>query len=255
MKAVILAGGLGTRLSEETHLRPKPMVEVGGMPILWHIMKGFASHGINEFVVCAGYKGYIIKEFFANYFLHTSDVEFDLGKNSFELIHRRGEDWKVSVVDTGEHTMTGGRLKRVADLVGDDTFCLTYGDGVSDVNIAELVEFHKKSGRKATVTAVKPPGRYGAIVKEGSQVLRFEEKPLGDNAWINGGFFVLEPAVFQYIDGDSCVWERSPLEVLASEKELSSFEHMGFWKAMDTLRDRNDLEDLWAKGDAPWKTW
>lgn len=257
MKAVILAGGLGTRLSEETHLRPKPMVEIGGMPILWHILKIYSSHGINDFVVCAGYKGYIIKEFFANYFLHTSDVSFDLSQNSIEILEKRSEPWKVTVIDTGEETNTGGRLRRVRHLLKDGgPFCFTYGDGVADVDLGALLDFHRRSGRKATLTAVQPPGRYGALeVGDDGHVNRFREKPDGDNAWINGGFFVLEPEVLDLIENDETSWERTPLEQLAGERELGAFRHHGFWRPMDTLRDKMYLEELWDSGKAPWKRW
>lgn len=256
MKAFILAGGLGTRLSEETHLRPKPMVEIGGHPILWHVMKIYAAAGITDFVVCAGYKGYVIKEYFRNYLLHASDVTFDLSSDRM-TVHRRGsEPWKVTVVDTGEHTMTGGRLLRARDFIGDETFCLTYGDGVGDVPIAETVAFHRAHGRKATVTAVQPPGRFGALdlTTEGA-VSGFREKPQGDGSWINGGFFVLEPSVVEFIAGDDTVWEREPLEKMASAGQLRAFRHTGFWQPMDTLRDKAALEALWASGRAPWKSW
>jgi glucose-1-phosphate cytidylyltransferase len=255
MKAVILAGGLGTRLSEETHLKPKPMVEIGGRPILWHIMKLYSHYGINEFIICAGYKGYIIKEYFANYFLHMSDVTFNLQQNSMEVHKKRSEPWKVTIVDTGETTMTGGRLLRVRDYIGDKTFCFTYGDGVGDVNISETIDCHKSAGRKATMTAVQPPGRYGALRTENNLVTSFQEKPDGDGAWINGGFFVLEPAVFDYIAEDGTAWEGAPLQVLAEERELSVCRHRGFWRPMDTLRDKNELEALWGFGKAPWKLW
>lgn len=254
MKAVILAGGLGTRLSEETSLKPKPMVEVGGRPILWHILKIYSSHGINDFVICAGYKGYIIKEYFANYFLHMSDVTFDMAHNTMEVHHKKAEPWRVTIVDTGEETMTGGRIKRVSDYI-DDTFCCTYGDGVGDVNITELIEFHKKSGRLATLTGVQPPGRFGAIQLEESKVLSFQEKPQGDGSWINGGFFVLEPDTLSMIEDDSTIWERAPLERLAADGQLGIFRHNGFWRPMDTLRDKIELENLWDSGKAPWKTW
>ncbi len=254
MKAVILAGGLGTRIAEETVLRPKPMVEIGGKPILWHILKMYSSHGINDFVICAGYKGYVIKEYFQNYFLHMSDVTFDMAHNRMEVHRRHAEPWRVTIVDTGESTMTGGRLARVRDHI-DGTFCFTYGDGVSDVNITELVAFHKKSGRPATVTAVQPPGRYGALEIENDAVQAFREKPAGDGAFINGGFFVLEPECIGLVDGDSCIWERQPLEKLATTGRLSAFKHTGFWQPMDTLREKQHLEELWASGKAPWKTW
>jgi glucose-1-phosphate cytidylyltransferase len=256
MKAVLLAGGLGTRLSEETSVRPKPMVEIGGRPILWHIMKLYSHHGINDFVVCCGYKGYVIKEYFANYFLHMSDVTFDISTNSMEVHERHAEPWRVTLVDTGEDTLTGGRLKRVAQYVRDeDVFCFTYGDGLSDVNIGASVAFHREHGRLATVTAVVPPGRYGAIERTGDQVTRFVEKPPGDGGHINGGFFVLSPAVLDYIDGDDVSWEGSPLAKLAAAEQLMAFEHSGFWQPMDTLRDKNLLEELWTSGTAPWKCW
>lgn len=254
MKAVILAGGLGTRLAEETVLRPKPMVELGGKPILWHILKTYSAHGINDFVICAGHKGYVIKEYFANYFLHMSDVTFDMAKNSMEVHRRNAEPWRVTIVDTGEKTMTGGRLARVRDHI-DDTFCFTYGDGVSDVNIAELVAFHRREGRDATVTAVQPPGRYGALEIEGTGVHAFKEKPAGDGAFINGGYFVLEPSVIDLVDGDDCIWERGPLEKLATSGRLSAYKHTGFWQPMDTLREKQHLEELWSSGKAPWKVW
>ncbi len=256
MKAVILAGGLGTRISEETHLKPKPMVEIGGKPILWHIMKIYAHHGINDFVICCGYKGYLIKEYFANYFLHMSDVTFDMRNNSMEVHQQSAEPWRVTLVDTGEATMTGGRLKRVASyLQGEDAFCFTYGDGVSDVNITALIAFHKAQQVKATLTATLPPGRFGVLELQGTRVRSFQEKPRGDGGLINGGFFVLSPSVIDYIDGDSCIWERAPLEALAQEGQLSAFEHGGFWQPMDTLRDKTHLEELWQSGQAPWKVW
>jgi len=256
MKAVILAGGLGTRLSEETHLRPKPMVEIGGRPILWHIMKIYSSHGINDFVICCGYKGYLIKEYFANYSLHMSDVTFDMQNNQIEVHHKKAEPWKVTLVDTGDATQTGGRLKRVRNYVaGEDSFCFTYGDGLADIDVSKLVEFHRAHGKLATVTAVQPPGRYGALVREGSMVTGFREKPPGDGAWINGGFFVLSPKVTDFIEGDATSWELAPMETLARNGELLSFEHFGFWQPMDTLRDKNHLEQLWESGQAPWKSW
>jgi glucose-1-phosphate cytidylyltransferase len=256
MKAVILAGGLGTRISEETHLKPKPMVEIGGRPILWHIMKLYSAHGVNDFVVCLGYKGYLIKEYFANYFLHMSDVTFDMLHNRMEVHQRKAEPWRVTLVDTGEDTLTGGRLKRVADYLRDeDAFCLTYGDGLSDVDIRALIAFHRQHGRKATVTAVQPPGRYGALALDRQRVLGFTEKPKGDGGWINGGFFVLSQACLDYIDGDRTSWEGEPLTRLAAEGELMAFEHDGFWQPMDTLRDKNHLESLWVSGAAPWKLW
>ena len=256
MKAVILAGGLGTRLSEETTVKPKPMVEVGGKPILWHILKSYSAHGINDFVICCGYRGYVIKEFFANYFLHTSDVTFDLQKNSMEVHERHAEPWKVTLIDTGADTLTGGRLKRVrAHIEHEEAFCFTYGDGVSDINIAQLVDYHKGHGRLATVTAVQPPGRYGALERHGDQVLGFTEKPRGDGGWINGGFFVLEPGTLDYVDGDETIWEQQPLQGLARDGQLNAFRHEGFWQPMDTVRDRLHLEELWSGGKAPWKTW
>lgn len=255
MKAVLLAGGLGTRISEETHLKPKPMVEIGGKPILWHVMKIYSAHGINDFVICAGYKGYVIKEYFANYFLHMSDVTFDMQDNRMEVHCGRSEPWRVTIVDTGEATMTGGRLKRVREYLGDETFCFTYGDGVGDVNITALIEFHRRENRMATLTGVQPPGRYGALGIEGSGVTSFQEKPVGDGGWINGGFFALEPSVINYIDGDTTIWERKPMERLAAEGQMGVFKHRGFWQPMDTLREKTHLEDLWAAGKAPWKTW
>ena len=256
MKAVILAGGLGTRLSEETSTRPKPMVEIGGKPILWHILKMYSSHGINDFVVCCGYKGYVIKEYFANYFLHQSDVTFCMKKNHMEVHEKRAEPWTVTLVDTGDDSMTGGRLARVKDYIKDeDAFCFTYGDGVGDIDISSVVEFHKRHGKKATLTATYPPGRFGALdIKEG-QVKNFKEKPKGDGAMVNGGFFVLSPKVIDYINGDECVWEQQPLMSLASEGELTAYQHEGFWQPMDTLRDKHYLEELWDSGAAPWKTW
>jgi glucose-1-phosphate cytidylyltransferase len=256
MKVVILAGGLGTRISEETHLRPKPMVEIGGRPILWHIMKIYSSHGVNDFIICCGYKGYVIKEYFANYFLHMSDVTFDMKNNRMEVHTKKAEPWRVTLVDTGDDTLTGGRLKRVSNYVcEDDAFCFTYGDGVADVDVSQQIAFHKQHGKLATVTAVQPPGRYGALLLEGSSVQGFQEKPPGDGAWINGGFFVLNPKVIDLIDGDQSSWEGRPLETIASNGQLESFEHRGFWQPMDTLRDKNQLEDMWSKGQAPWKTW
>jgi glucose-1-phosphate cytidylyltransferase len=255
MKAVILAGGLGTRLAEETSIRPKPMVEVGGRPILWHILKHYSRHGINEFVVCLGYRGYVIKEYFANYFMHMSDITFDLAKNEMEICQRHCEPWRVTLIDTGEDTQTGGRLRRVAKYVGDETFCFTYGDGVSDVDLTALVAFHRRQGRLATLTSVQPQGRFGALDIEGGRITRFEEKPQGDGTWVNGGFFVLEPQVLSYIEGDATPWEREPLEALAREGQLSAWTHRGFWQPMDTLRDKMKLEDLWQRGVAPWKTW
>ncbi|MCR4298351.1 MAG: glucose-1-phosphate cytidylyltransferase [Gallionella sp.] len=254
MKAIILAGGLGTRISEESHLRPKPMIEIGGKPILWHIMKIYSHYGINDFVICLGYKGYIVKEYFANYFLHMSNVTFDMAKNQMEVHERYAEPWRVTLVDTGQDTLTGGRLERVRDYVGDETFCFTYGDGVTDLNIGATLEFHRAHGKQATVTAIQPPGRYGALNLEGNAVNSFQEKPAGDGAWINGGFFVLEPSVFKYIQGDQTSWEEQPLQQLAQAGQLMSYQHTGFWQAMDTLRDKNHLEDLW-NNNPPWKVW
>ena len=255
MKTVILAGGLGTRLSEETHLKPKPMVEIGGRPILWHILKIYSSHGINDFVICAGYKGYLIKEYFANYFLHMSDVTFDMSNNSMEVHQKNAEPWKITVVDTGDETMTGGRIKRVKDYIGDETFCCTYGDGVGDIDITALIDFHKRSGRLASLTGVQPPGRFGAIDLDKDKVLSFQEKPQGDGSWINGGFFVLNPIVIDLIADDSTIWETEPLEQLAKQGELGIYKHQGFWRPMDTLRDRVELESLWDSQSAPWKIW
>ena len=255
MKAVILAGGLGTRISEETYLKPKPMIEVGGRPILWHVLKIYSAHGINDFIICAGYKGYVIKEYFANYFLHMSDVTFDMKNNRMEVHNQRSEPWRVTIVDTGESTMTGGRLKKVQDYVGNDSFCFTYGDGVGDVDVSALVSFHKTQGRNATLTGVQPPGRFGALDVEGTKVSGFQEKPDGDGSWVNGGFFVLEPAVFDLVENDSTIWERSPLESLATSNQLSIYKHGGFWQPMDTLRDKLHLEELWESGKAPWKVW
>ena len=256
MKAVILAGGLGTRLSEETHLKPKPMVEIGGKPILWHILKIYSHYGINEFVICCGYKGYVIKEYFANYFLHTCDITFHMdADNRMEIHQRKNEPWKVTLVDTGELSQTGGRLGRVRDYVSNDCFCFTYGDGVADVDIKSLIALHKSAGREATLTAVQPPGRYGALHLVGDAVNQFQEKPDGDNAWINGGFFVLEPSVLDRIAEDRTSFESDVLPQLALDGQLSSYKHRGFWQPMDTLRDRNRLEELWAKGQAPWKLW
>jgi glucose-1-phosphate cytidylyltransferase len=256
MKAVILAGGLGTRISEETSSRPKPMVEIGGKPILWHILKIYSAHGINDFVICCGYKGYVIKEYFANYFLHMSDVTFDMVKNKTEVHQRNVEPWRVTLVDTGEDTMTGGRLKRIKEYIKDEeAFCLTYGDGVSDVNINKLIAFHKAQKVKATLTATLPPGRFGALDINGSKVNSFREKPQGEGAMINGGFFVLSPKVIDYIEDDKTIWEREPMERLAEEGQLAAFNHQGFWRPMDTLRDKQSLEDLWQSGKAPWKIW
>lgn len=255
MKAVILAGGLGTRISEETNLKPKPMVAIGGRPILWHVMKIYAAHGINDFIICAGYKGYVIKEYFANYFLHMSDVTFDMSANQMEVHERRSEPWRVTIIDTGEATMTGGRLKRVAKYIGDEAFCFTYGDGVGDVDITKLISFHNREGCRATLTGVQPPGRYGALDIQNARVAHFQEKPDGDGGWINGGFFVLEPSVLDLIDDDKTIWERTPLESLVAERQLGVFKHRGFWQPMDTLRDKMYLEELWASGKAPWKFW
>lgn len=255
MKAVILAGGLGTRLSEETVVRPKPMLEIGGRPILWHIMQIFAAHGVTEFVICLGYKGYVIKEFFLNYRLHLSDVTLDLGRGHVEFHRSAAEEWKVSLIETGDATMTGGRLKRVRDYLGEDDFFMTYGDGVADIDLKELAAFHRAHGRLATLTAVVPPGRFGALDLQGDAVRSFREKPAGDGATINGGFFVLSPKVLDRIEGDATVWESEPLESLAREGQLHAYHHTGFWQAMDTLRDKKHLEELWARGDAPWKVW
>jgi glucose-1-phosphate cytidylyltransferase len=255
VKAVILAGGFGSRLSEETAARPKPMVEIGGKPMLWHIMKIYASHGIDDFVICLGYKGYLIKEYFANYYLHTCDVSFDLAKGDMEVHRSETEPWRVTLIDTGEDTMTGGRLKRVLPYVGEGDFCFTYGDGVSDLNISALIEFHRNSGRLATVTAVQPPGRFGALDIDNEMVREFEEKPRGDGSWMNGGFFVLSPEVERYLSGDDTIWEQEPMRTLAREGQLASYRYEGFWQAMDTLRDRNQLEHLWTSGKAPWRTW
>ncbi|MGY2078774.1 glucose-1-phosphate cytidylyltransferase [Modestobacter sp. SYSU DS0657] len=257
MKAVILAGGLGTRLSEETSVRPKPMVEIGGYPVLWHIMKTYSAHGINDFVICCGYKGSYIKEYFASYALRMSDVTIDLAKNQIDVHSAKAEDWRVTLVDTGDSTMTGGRLRRVADHIGDETFCFTYGDGVADVDVTELIRFHHQEGREATMTAVQPPGRFGAIVLSEDQtaIHAFQEKPEGDGAWINGGYFVLEPSVIERISGDDTVWEQEPLRELAHAGQLTAYRHPGFWQPMDTLRDKNVLEELWQRGSAPWKVW
>ncbi|MDY7560767.1 glucose-1-phosphate cytidylyltransferase [Pseudomonas sp. 10B1] len=256
MKAVILAGGLGTRISEESHLKPKPMIEIGGKPILWHIMKQYSAHGINDFIICLGYKGYAIKDFFANYFLHTSDVTFDMVANRMDVHQNYSEPWRVTLIDTGEETQTGGRLRRAAGhLENEEAFCFTYGDGVSDLNIGALVDFHLSHGKLATVTAVQPPGRYGALDRQGNSVQGFTEKPRGDGGWINGGFFVLSPKVLPFIKGDLTAWESEPLADLAAGGHLMAFQHDGFWQPMDTLRDKNHLEELWQKGEAPWKQW
>lgn len=255
MKVVILAGGLGTRISEESHLKPKPMIEIGGRPILWHIMKIYSHFGINDFVICLGYRGYVIKEYFANYFLHMSDVTFDMSENRMEVHQRHAEPWRVTLVDTGADTLTGGRLKRVREYVGDDAFCFTYGDGVTNLDIGRLIDFHRRERRLATLTAIRPPGRYGAVNLAGTQVVDFVEKPAGDGAWINGGFFVLEPGVFDFIEGDATSWESGSLVRLAQANELDAFVHDGFWQAMDTLRDKNQLEQLWQSPTPPWKVW
>lgn len=256
MKVVILAGGLGTRLSEETVLKPKPMVEIGGMPILWHIMKIYSSHGYNDFVVCLGYKGYVVKEYFANYFLHKSDVTIDLSDNSIKVHDSHAEPWRITLVDTGNESMTGGRIKRIQHHIGDEPFMLTYGDGVSDVNISELVKFHEAHGKHCTVTSVQPSGRFGALnLSEDNAVQSFLEKPKGDGAWINGGFFVCQPEVFDYIDGDSTIFEKSPMERIAADGQMKAFNHIGFWKPMDTLRDKQELEEDWAAKKAKWKNW
>lgn len=256
MKAVILAGGLGTRLSEETALKPKPMVEIGGKPILWHIMKQYSAHGVNDFVICCGYKGYIIKEYFANYFLHMSDVTFDMRENKMHVHNQRAEDWKVTLVDTGDNSMTGGRLRRVHEHIkNEELFCFTYGDGVGNIDITQSINFHRQHGKLATLTATYPPGRFGALDIENGRVNKFQEKPKGDGGMINGGFFVLSPDVLNYIDGDDCTWEQSPLNTLADEGQLMAYEHHGFWKPMDTLRDKVYLEELWNSGEAPWQIW
>jgi len=256
MKAVILAGGLGTRISEETHLKPKPMIEIGGMPILWHIMKLYSSHGVNEFIICCGYRGYVIKEYFANYFLHMSDVTFDMSTNVMEVHQKKAEPWRVTLIDTGESTLTGGRLKRVAEFIKDEkAFCFTYGDGLSDIDITASIRFHNEHEKLATVSAVTPPGRYGALECQDEKVVGFTEKPKGDGGVINGGFFVLSPKCLELIDGDQTSWESTPLDKLASTGQLMAFEHHGFWQPMDTLRDKNHLEELWLSGSAPWKSW
>jgi glucose-1-phosphate cytidylyltransferase len=256
MKAVILAGGLGTRISEESHLKPKPMIEVGGMPILWHILKMYSSHGVNEFIICCGYKGYVIKEYFANYFLHMSDVTFDMLDNRMIVHQQKAEPWKVTLVDTGADTLTGGRLKRAADYIkNEEAFCFTYGDGVSDVDIGASIKFHQQHGKLATITAVQPPGRYGALERQGDQVTGFVEKPRGDGGLINGGFFVLSPKCLEFIDDDQTSWEGAPVNKLTQMNEMMAYEHQGFWLPMDTMRDKTVLEELWATGQAPWKTW
>ena len=255
MKAVILAGGFGTRISEETYLKPKPMIEIGGKPILWHIMKIYSAYGINDFVICCGYKGYMIKEYFKNYFLHMSDVTFDIRNNNMEVHRKFAEPWKITLVDTGVNTMTGGRLKQVEEHIKNETFCLTYGDGVANIDIKKLIDFHKKSKTFATLTGVQPPGRFGILDIKNNKVTKFNEKPSGDGDWINGGFFVLESNIFNYLNNDSSIWEKEPLEKLATENQLSVFKHTGFWQPMDTVRDQKSLEDLWSAGKAPWKTW
>lgn len=255
MKAVILAGGLGTRLAEETSIRPKPLVEVGGRPILWHIMKTYSAHGINEFIICCGYKGYMIKEYFSNYFLHMCDVTIDIPNNTMTTLQNRAEKWKVTMIDTGEQTMTGGRLRRVKQYLDNETFCFTYGDGVGDIDITKSIEFHKSHGKLATLTAAAPPGRFGALNIDGERITSFEEKPANESGYINAGFFVLEPAVIDRINGDETIWERTPLESLAHDGQLNAWKHDGFWQPMDTLRDRNYLDTLWTNGKAPWKTW
>ena len=256
MKAVILAGGLGTRISEETHLKPKPMIDIGGRPILWHIMKIYSAHGVNDFVICCGYRGYVIKEYFANYFLHMSDVTFDMANNRMEVHERKSEPWRVTLVDTGEDTMTAGRLRRVAPyLEGEESFCFTYGDGVADVDVTALIAFHRQHGREATVTAVRPPGRFGSLLREGESVRGFVEKPRGDGGWINGGFFVLSPRAIRRIAGDHISWEGEPIASLAADDQLRAYEHTGFWQPMDTLRDKTQLEEMWTSGRAPWKIW
>jgi glucose-1-phosphate cytidylyltransferase len=255
MKAVILAGGLGTRISEETIVRPKPMIDIGGKPVLWHILKIYSQHGINDFIICLGYKGYMVKEYFANYFLHTSDVTFDLVNNRMEVHHQHAEPWRVTLVDTGDQTQTGGRLKRVESYLDGQTFCFTYGDGLADIDITAQLAFHKTRASLATMCAVQPPGRFGAINIEDNRITRFEEKPSGDGSWINGGFFILEPGVLDYIEGDATIWERAPLEALAGDGQIAAYKHTGFWHPMDTLRDKLKLEDLWQSGRAPWKVW
>jgi glucose-1-phosphate cytidylyltransferase len=255
MKAVILAGGFGTRISEETQLKPKPLIEIGGMPLLWHIMKTYSSHGINDFIICCGYRGYLIKEYFANYSLHMSDVTIDIQKNEIKVHKKSAEPWKITLIDTGLNTMTGGRLKRIKEYLSDESFCFTYGDGLSDVNITELIKFHKKNKTLATVTAVQPPGRFGILNMKDTKIVDFKEKPAGDHNWINGGYFVLEPSVIDYIDDDTTVWEQEPLEKLAKEGQISAYQHTNFWQPLDTLREKNILEELWGSGNAPWKSW
>lgn len=255
MKVVILAGGLGTRISEETFSKPKPMIEIGGKPILWHIMKIYSTHGINDFIICCGYKGYLIKEYFANYFLHMSDVTFNMRNNSMDVHNERAENWKVTLVDTGENTMTGGRVKRIAEYLDEEPFCLTYGDGVSSVDISKSIEFHKNHGKEATLTATLPPGRFGALKFNGNLIEKFEEKPQGDGAFINGGFFILNRSVLKRIKGDNTVWEQEPLKDLANDGQLMAFKHEGFWQPMDTLREKQKLEEMWDSNNAPWKVW
>jgi len=255
MKAVILAGGFGTRISEETDVKPKPMIEIGGMPLLWHIMKSYSSYGINEFVICCGYKGYVVKEYFANYFLHMSDVTFDMKNNKMEVNQKFAESWKVTLVDTGLNTMTGGRLKKIQKYLDNETFCFTYGDGLADIDLKKLINFHKKNNSFATLTAVQPPGKYGALNLKKNKVTKFEEKPAGDGSWINGGFFVLEPEIFNYLKNDSTVWEKEPLEKMAKQNKVTAYKHSGFWQALDTLRDKNHLQSLWDSNKAPWKIW
>jgi len=255
LKAVILAGGFGTRISEESHLKPKPMIEIGGKPILWHIMKQYSHYGVNDFIICLGHKGYVIKEYFANYFMHMSDVTFDIQNNQMQVHQNKAEPWRVTLLNTGEHTMTGGRLKRVREYIGDEDFCFTYGDGVSDVDISALIKFHQDGGKLATMTATQPPGRFGAISFEKSTVTKFQEKPNGDCAWINGGFFVLSPKVIDLIEGDKTIWEKEPLEQLTAQGELQAWFHRGFWQPMDTMRDKTYLEQLCTDGKAPWKVW
>ena len=255
MKVVILAGGTGTRIGEESHLRPKPMIEIGGKPILWHIMKIYSTHGFNDFIVCCGYKGYMIKEYFANYFLHTSDITIDLRRNQTEIHQSNSEPWRVTLVDTGEGTMTGGRIKRIRRYLDDEDFCLTYGDGVADVDIGKLVAFHRAQGLPVSVTAIQPPGRFGCLEVTSERITAFQEKPLGDGSWISGGFFVVSPKVCDYIAGDETIWEREPLERLAREGNVAAYCHRGFWQCMDTMRDRLHLEDLWQRNDAPWRVW
>ncbi|MGJ8682417.1 glucose-1-phosphate cytidylyltransferase [Paraglaciecola sp.] len=255
IKAVILAGGYGTRISEESHLKPKPMIEIGGKPIIWHIMKIYSAYGINDFIICCGYKSYVLKEYFANYFLHSSDVTFDIQNNKVEVHHKHAEPWKVTLVDTGETTQTGGRIKRIAEYLDDEPFCMTYGDGLANVDIHKLIKFHNQNNTLATVTTVQPPGRWGDVKLSGNKITQFNEKPEGDSRWINGGFFVLSPKVLDYVSGDECVWEKYPMEKLALEGQLSAYQHLGFWQPMDTLREKNLLEKLWLQENAPWKIW